>query len=153
MVIAFYKSFSGNWLDKIIGIWTISKYSHVEIVDDCKFFYTSSPREGGVRKKLIDLEEKHWDFYLLDDSKKLEKTYCVFFNITEKCTYDWVGIFFYHFFPLNLNSKRKYYCSEWVCTLLRLCSYDLKKNNVSPGRLYEELLEKKYIKKIHPKDI
>ena len=51
MKLAFYKG-KGNWVDLIIRVFTNSPYSHVEIVLN-KDWYSSSPRDGGVRVKQI----------------------------------------------------------------------------------------------------
>ena len=51
MKLAFYKA-KGDWVDLLIRVFTNSKYSHVEIVH-IKDWYSSSPRDGGVRVKQI----------------------------------------------------------------------------------------------------
>ncbi|ENO98603.1 hypothetical protein C667_02823 [Thauera phenylacetica B4P] len=44
---------------RLICFWTRSRYSHVEVVID-GMCYSSSLRDGGVRKKVIDLDRPHW---------------------------------------------------------------------------------------------
>ncbi len=57
MKLIFYKGLKGNLLDKLICIWTLGPFSHVELVVDENdkewFAYSSSPREKRVRWKWI----------------------------------------------------------------------------------------------------
>lgn len=81
-------------------------YEH-EIHYDC---YSSSIRDGGVRCKEIDLNDKDkWDLVLLDGVNEAEVKF--YFNSTKGSKYDWwgaIGI------VLGIKQKRsKYFCSEW----------------------------------------
>lgn len=66
MKIAFYIA-DGEWTDQLIRCWTNSFTSHVEIVFDDGWWFSSSPRDGGVRMKEIQIdptvEPKHWLFF------------------------------------------------------------------------------------------
>lgn len=62
--LAMYKA-RGNWVDKIIRLFTGKPYSHCEVaikiglsVYQC---YSSSPRDGGVRVKTMRLPADKWD--------------------------------------------------------------------------------------------
>lgn len=72
--LAFYKG-KGNWVDLLIRVFTHSKYSHVEIVHN-KDWYSSSPRDGGVRVKQIVDDGNGWDFVEVDiDKERLYQKY------------------------------------------------------------------------------
>src|SRR5574343_387916 len=62
MKLAFYKAYKGNVFDKIVAWWTRPNfwkfwetgiYSHVEILFENGYCISSSPRDGGVRTKII----------------------------------------------------------------------------------------------------
>jgi hypothetical protein len=142
MKIAFYKGFSGNIFDKLISIWTLHKYSHVEIVDSNNVSYSSSPRDGGVRKKNIDYNNDKWDLYDIHISNNSIEN---IMTITNGRKYDWIGIFLYHFLPFKIQDKDRWYCSEWVATVLNDSGYSIK-TNLTPGNLFKQLKSKKIIK-------
>ena len=57
--LAFYKA-KGDWVDWIVRKWTKSIYSHCEVVIGDEWF-SSSPRDGGVRMKKIEYKPEDWD--------------------------------------------------------------------------------------------
>lgn len=131
MKIAFYKG-SGDIFDKIVRKWTKSIYSHCEIVDGNNW-YSSSPRDGGVRiKTMKTYNPEHWDF--IDCNIDKERLISVFESNKYK-GYDWVGIIFSHIFKFNINSKTRMYCSEFVAEVIGI------KTNITPGDLHELLKE------------
>ena len=65
--LAFYKA-KGTWVDLLIRAFTHSPYSHVEIVCN-RDWYSSSPRDGGVRIKQIVDDGNSWDFIEVDSDK------------------------------------------------------------------------------------
>lgn len=129
--LAFYVAKNGNWVDKLIGWYTKSQYSHVELIHN-GYWYSTSPRDLEVRRKTIRGTEGHWvykdveiDLLFLED----------FFFLTKGSKYDWLGIFLSQFLPLNTHSMNRYFCSEWVATVLKIPSPHL----YSPQDLYEEV--------------
>lgn len=87
-------------------------YEH-EIHYDC---YSSSIRDGGVRCKEIDLNDKNkWDLVLLNDVTEADVKF--YFNVTKGHKYDWwgaIGI------VLGIKQKRsKYFCSEWCFNAIK----------------------------------
>lgn len=111
--IAFYKA-KGNIIDLLVRIWTHSHYSHVEIVIN-KDWYSSSPRDGGVRIKQIQDDGNSWDFVEVEVSKeRLYKKYREY-----KCrVYDFKGILLSNIIPIGWHSKNKVTCSEFVADVL-----------------------------------
>lgn len=112
--LAFYIAKNGNFVDKAIAWWTNSKYSHVELIC-CNEWYSTSPRDLRVRKKLIQPTEGHWDY--LDVS--IDPLYLdEFFSLTQGRKYDWTGIWFTQFLPIGWHRKSRYFCSEWCAMVL-----------------------------------
>lgn len=96
--------------------WTNSLYSHCEIVID-GYGYSSSGRDGGVRKKLIDWNSGKWDMIPLPD---LDVDYVLsFFAITDQDDYDYRGLSWF-VFPFVHDYKTRWFCSEWVAAALKL---------------------------------
>ncbi len=144
--IIFYKGLRSNIIDKCISIWTLSKYSHLEIIGKDGYCYSSSSKDKGVRKKQIDyLNTDKWDIYEIEiDLNTIESL----FNQTKDSKYDWLGIFFYHLFPFKLEDKKKWYCSEWISELLVRNNY-ITPINLTPGGVYRFLKKTNKIKKIN----
>ena len=135
MKIIFYKGWKGTIIDKSICLWTLGKYSHLVIVGSDGYCYSSSSREKGVRKKLININSEKWDIFDIDiDEEFLIK----FFEETKNSKYDWIGIFFYHFFPFKLQDNNKWYCSEWISEVLQHSGYSMK-TNLTPSGVYRNL--------------
>ena len=131
MKVAFYKA-EGNWQDKLIRLWTRGKYSHCEIVDG-NVWYSSSPRDGGVRAKYMDdWDENSWDFIEVEaDHDRLIEVYAKY----EYAKYDWLGIILTQFIPLGIENEKKVFCSEFCAIVLDL--YGAKW--LSPNALYKNL--------------
>lgn len=86
MILAMYKG-EGNFYDKLIRAVTFSKYSHCELVIN-ELCYSSSPRDGGVRVKYINLHDGKWDLFPINgDDQKAREWFIK--NVGKK--YDWLG--------------------------------------------------------------
>ena len=111
--LAFYKA-KGNWVDLLIRVFTDSKYSHVEIVCN-KDWYSSSPRDGGVRIKQIVNDGNSWDFIEVEiDKDRLSQKYREY----RGRGYDFKGILLSNLLPIGWHSKDKATCSEFVADAL-----------------------------------
>lgn len=128
--LALYKGTGGSLYDRVTD-WLIRKvtkgrYSHCEIVIlrhnftvgeqrpdvvyDC---YTSSPRDGGVRRKQINMQDDKWVFIPIDLT---EQQVIAYFNRTKGAKYDWWGVLGLVF---GIKQKRsKFFCSEWCFNLI-----------------------------------
>ena len=124
--LALYKGRAKNWRERLED-WLIRKatkgqYSHCEIAvyksriighyDKQEWFecYSSSPRDGGVRCKQINVcDVSKWDLLPVEGvTAEQIKTY---FNRTTGKKYDWWGAIGV---VLGIKQKRsKYFCSEW----------------------------------------
>ena len=113
MKLAFYKA-KGDWVDLLIRVFTNSKYSHVEIVHN-KDWYSSSPRDDGVRVKQIQDDGNSWDFIEVDiDKERLYQKYREY----RGRGYDFKGILLSNILPIGWHSKDKMTCSEFVADVL-----------------------------------
>jgi len=127
--LAFYKG-KGTWVDKLIRWWTSSPYSHVELVVGDQW-YSTSPRDNGVRSKVIVPKEENWDYLEVEvDTDWLTKV----FDKTKGQKYDWWNIFFTQIVPLEIERSDKWICSEW-------CGYVLtrQKCKLNPEQLYDAI--------------
>lgn len=128
MKMAFYKG-QGNFFDALVRFVTRSEYSHCELVigDLC---WSSSPRDGGIRRAQINLQSGHWDVIdIIGDEDAVD----LWFKSREGAGYDWIGLIrtVIPFFP---HSKTKYFCSEACGAALSLRADDL-----SPQDLFDLL--------------
>ena len=104
--------------DGLVRLLTRSPYSHCEIAVQCSdglfACYSSSPRDGGVRCKVMRLPSDKWD---LIEINKAGTSVSAFFVATQSCGYDWLGVVG---FPWGLNMRDKWFCSEWCACVLGL---------------------------------
>lgn len=143
MKLCFYVAKYGDCWDKIIGWFTKSKYSHIEIHFSDDWCFSSSPREGGVRFKRIELDHR-WEIIDLDIplEKEIEiKKWCL--NQVGK-GYNWFSLFTHivnYLWFFDWKEERNYwYCSE-------LCAYVLDKfeimefssYRIDPGKIYTKM--------------
>lgn len=149
--LALYKGNGKKLLHKIedaaIRLFTWGKYSHCEIAVKKPHFrtgeripeyyfecYSASPREGGVRKKRIDLENGKWDLIELNISEEQVKAY---FERTKGKKYDFWGAL-----GIVLGTRQRqsrYFCSEWCYNVIFNSEEGHK---YSPNRLAKLLKDK-----------
>lgn len=128
--LALYKA-PGDISDKLIRLWTRSAYSHCELVLPDGRFVSSSPRDGGVRAKILDADPDSWDFLPLP---WLEQSAVEALLETEAgAGYDWPGILGSQIFPLGMQSRSRWFCSEF-CAAAQGLEHPQR---YSPGALAE----------------
>jgi hypothetical protein len=135
MKLAFYKG-KGNLIDKIIRWRTKSVYSHVEIVFNGikpSLWFSSSPRDGGVRFREIKPDPEHWDYIEL--GRGTTDAYLAAKAIERK-GYDYVGAIFGAGLKTHIENPKRYFCCEAVAYALK----DVIKLTAvsSPAELYNE---------------
>lgn len=128
--LALYKA-PGGFTDKAIRIWTRSPYSHCELVLPDGRFASSSPRDGGVRARLVEPDPDAWDFLPVPGlhPARVEQLLAS----EAGCGYDWVGILGSQILPAGLESRRRWFCSEFCAAALDLPH----PSRYSPGQLAE----------------
>lgn len=134
MKLAFYKG-SGTLYDQGIRLVTHGPYAHCEIVFKDGQWFSSSPRDGGVRFKEIVPQAGSWDFLELDIQ---EDTIREWSETQVGLKYDWSGVarFVLPFLP---SSKDHWFCSEICIAALQRGGLllDLTPSRYSPNDLYE----------------
>ena len=111
MYLALYKGPAKGFFDKlvhaVVRVATWSKYSHCELVIN-GVCYSSSFRDGGVRKKSIDLTSGKWDLISIDindEGRALRR-----FAEREGRKYDWIGAIL-SCTPWQRKESSKEFCS------------------------------------------
>lgn len=139
--VAFYKSSFGDLFDKAISWWTKGPYSHCELVLPNGQCFSSSPRDGGVRIKDIDLTDGKWDIWTLKIDSDGDIARIVEWGRQHLGKgYDWFGVFGFVFAPFH-QEKDKWFCSEVIAAALQSQGYLLgaSPSRLSPTDLYNEL--------------
>lgn len=126
-----------RWTDiggKAICWWTRQPYSHTEIHID-GYCYSSSLRDGGVRKKFIDLSPPWWSMIPVPwrDPEDALKVYSQYAGMD----YGWFDLIAQHIFKLPVSDPRPI-CSELCALMLGLPESTAR--NMAPGQLVEYVL-------------
>lgn len=129
--LAFYIADQGKLLDRIISKIDSSPYSHCELIIedlgnkhyDC---ISSSHRDGGLRRKVIDMTTDHWELVPV----QCDLDYAVrWFNKRQGFGYDYLALI-RTIVPGFYNPERLVFCSEACADMLELIdpgSYGLEK--------------------------
>lgn len=113
--LALYKG-KGRLFNRLIRLWTGSKYSHCELVMPDGRWLSASAMDGGVRAKRIELNLAHWDLIPLPWANHGRIN--ALFQQHEGRGYDWPGILFSQILPIARHSKRRKFCSEFCAAAL-----------------------------------
>lgn len=121
MKAAFFKGDHKGWrgyFGRAVRMWTLGRYSHVELVFSDGQCGSSLYLEGGVRYRKVDFSNTaDWDFVELPDS--LEKDARNWFDSHIDKAYDFLGDF--HFIVGAVAASRdKWFCSRAVADALGL---------------------------------
>lgn len=140
VTLAFKKVQKNNFYSNIIGRWTKSEYSHVELI--LGDTWISSVEGKGVHLKNLKPKREEYDYVELEMVVLTEKQYADIYTWLYKQNnkkYDTVGILFSQIIPLRLDSRNKWFCSELVTKILQLLNIpeviDLYPHLTSPGDL------------------
>lgn len=113
MKFAFYKAKS-TLVDRLIQWWERGVYSHCEAIlsmnDGLAECASSSPRDGGVRIKSIQLDPTNWDII---EAPGNEETVREWFQKNAGKPYDFLGIAGFLFRRIG-SGKGTYFCSEAI---------------------------------------
>lgn len=129
--LAFYKA-PGTAFDGAVRYVTDSPYSHVELVID-GVFWSSSPRDGGVRRKLVPLDHAKWDFIHFPsgpETDALGEAARLWMLAHEGEGYDWLGVGRF-VIPALPEFERRWFCSEAVAAAMAMPN----PADWSPGRI------------------
>lgn len=138
MNLAFYLAAKGTWFDRLIAAFDKGEYSHVELVlvptNGLSVCCSSSSRDGGVRTKLIALNDGKWDRVEVPTTPEQDRISQEFVApiCQRKAKYDWAGILG---FPLHHNTQdsQRWFCSE-LCTAALQAAGVKAVGSLDPGR-------------------
>jgi len=140
MKLAFYVG-PGTFWDRMVRIATWSRFSHVEMIfgeSGGGTWFSSSPRDGGVRFKRILPKPGHWVIVDLPAGVGSNSLNLYGKAVTRiGARYDWLGAF-NAIFPWRWQSRKRWFCSELVADLLDLPQPE----KWTPERLYQKFTEK-----------
>lgn len=128
MKIAFYKgTHKGLYgiFNRLVRWWTRGPYSHAELIfaepqhSKAHLCFTSSFLDGGVRGKLIELDEAKWDVVELNSENFNAARAYAWFQINLGLKYDVMGIFGAVVRSVE-DDRDKYFCSEAIAAALGL---------------------------------
>ena len=143
--VAFFRG-KGNWKNKVIRWWTKSPFSHVELIlPDEKTWISISPfltsRVAARNKEHVN--QDNWEFVEIEVTEQQVNVIKEFYDFTEGCHYDWIGMLLSQFLPFHVKRRNKWYCSEWIAYALRIsCVIDWRlikiyySCDLSPAVLY-----------------
>ena len=95
-----------------VRLWTWSRWSHIELVVD-GVCYSASPRDGGVRSKVIDLASGRWDVVDVEVPEERALRAVSWFLVNTGDKYDWAGIWRF-VLPFLPHSESRWFCFESV---------------------------------------
>ncbi len=113
--LALYKG-RGTLFNRLVRLWTRSKYSHCELVLADGRWLSASAMDGGVRAKRIELNLEHWDLIPLPWADQRQVTRVFLANAG--LGYDFFGLFGSQLLPVGLHSRRRWFCSEFCAAAL-----------------------------------
>lgn len=131
--LAFYKG-TGRIDDRIIRTATRSIYSHCEL-NIADAYLSASGRDGGVRRKQMQINPDHWDVLPLEGWERRDAWDRAFGEIGRP--YDYAGIIFNFTVPIRQHMRQSWFCSE-------LCAYALgfaDPHTLAPGDLHNRVSE------------
>lgn len=138
--IAFKKVDNNSLLSKLVGWWTKSNYSHVEII--IADTWISSLEFKGVHILPLRPLKNNWDYIDLGDMEFSIKHYeaiVTWIQQQENKKYDWTNIILSDVIPLQIGSDNRWTCDELITRILQLLGVqevlDVKPNKMNPGKL------------------
>lgn len=125
--IAYYKGMKhenpkARIVDRTVCFFTQSRFSHCELVCDYSeqlktgLCFSASPRDGGVRSKMIDFGTGHWEVYQIS-THKTKYDIVEFFDLHHGKPYDWIGAIGAAI-PIFEHNPKRWFCSEIIAECL-----------------------------------
>jgi len=155
LVFVFYTKIPNkyNWFEKLqlkaIRWWTKSDVFHVEAVIDDK--YIEATTHGVVVADLHKFSDKYKYISVdVETTEKHHKQIKDWLFSLEGEEYDWNAIWWRQFINIGSQKKNKWMCSEIANKVLQLYLVEpfvrTESSNISPGEIYNDLLNIGHIK-------
>ena len=148
MKIAFLKG--TDIADMMIKFWTMSKYSHCEMVfSDGHIIGSSTAPPFKVTKQYFNSQPVYpadWDVIEINVTPQEEALIRKFAEEQIGKAYDWSGIFFSQVIPIKVQDGSKWFCSELCVASMQVVPrlaalLKMKASTVSPGK-FSQLIKK-----------
>jgi hypothetical protein len=129
-----------SFFGKLIKFYTKSNYYHAEIIIG-NTWYSSNSDEGGVSIHQLRKLNNNYDYFEIKiDPEHISKG--IQFLLSQRnASYDWTGILFSQFFKINIENRKKWFCSEIVCGTLKAMNEEkvkyLRCADIAPEDLYQ----------------
>lgn len=143
--VAKYGLKSGHFFDLAISLATWGPYSHTEIVFSDGLWFSSSPRDGGVRFKEIIPKEEHWHYHFPGASHEQEHIVRQWCESQISLPYDWLGAVG-TVIPFVPHSNYRWFCSEICIAAFQSIGFMpyIIPHKTSPNKLWRLLNTPKY---------
>ena len=141
--VVFYKA-NGNMIDKLIRLFTNSKYSHCELLLPDGRMFSSDGWDNGKVRYTTRYNLDNWDILTFDVKDSELATLISWCDHKIGLQYDWLGVTRF-IIPFIKQDPDKWFCSEIVCAGLEFIgriNKSIKTYRVSPKSLYNILTEK-----------
>lgn len=141
VIAAFYKA-QGELFDYLVRAWEGGKYSHCEVLTPAGLWLSSSPRDGGVRYKDIEVDFTKWDFVAVPVNAEKFTAASTWGAAQVGKKYDWLGIFLSQVIPLCIEDPKKFFCSEFCIKFFQHLGYlkEVVPQAHGPNGFYRELV-------------
>lgn len=141
--VAFYKA-DGNFIDKVIRLFTRSKYSHCELLlPDGRMFSSDGWDNGKVRYN-DKYNINNWDFIDINITNGELLTLLSWCDHKIGLKYDWLGVFRF-VLPFLKQDPDRWFCSELCAAALKFIGkigMNIKTSGLSPNALFKLLVDK-----------
>jgi hypothetical protein len=122
----------------LIRLLTGSEYSHVEIIIQDKWI-SSNPEDGGAYIRDLKPLKTTWDYKEIQINDEKIPEALKFAEQQQNKKYDYLGVL--RLFTNITKNNQKWFCSELVCTLLKILEAPntdfCSPQHTAPGDLYE----------------
>lgn len=127
----FYIASRGDKFDFAVDLFSgYYGYSHVELFFSNGMSFSSSPRDGGCRFKVISYDDK-WIGVDIPMSPQREYELALKCMKYEGKKYDWLGIFLYFLIPAGIEDGSRWWCSEVCAKVLDISKYRITPNKMA----------------------
>lgn len=129
---------SRNIFARLIGWWTESKYSHVELSFPDGVSYSADFKVGVVSFSRT-YDPMYWDTYAIEIPDDAAQSMRTFIEGEIGSPYDWFGLLLSQVFKAGSEHPRAWFCSELLIAAFQAAGYfaSLKPCTIPPGEAYK----------------
>jgi hypothetical protein len=117
LTVAFFRG-RGGWYNRLVRLWTWSRYSHCELMLSGSQYLTTDPHNGvHIHTSLGDAD--NWDKVTLPITEEERRDIQAFILDEIGSGYDWKGIFLSQVVGLRREHPDNWFCSELCAAVLK----------------------------------